>query len=501
MFNDSLKSRRKKLDALSGTRTYDLLVIGGGIVGAGIVRDAALRGLRTALVDQHDFAFGTSSRSSRLLHGGIRYLAQGRVRLVREASVEKTILHRIAPHLAEPLPFIFPAYRQFSDWPFWQLRIGVKIYDLLCGGQNLGRSTSLDKNRLATEVPQLLRTGLKGAVRYFDGFTQDARLVLDTLRSAESAGATLLNYVRFEKSENSSSGFTAHLHDRESNRAFTVRARCMVNATGPWSEEIPGSKVHLRLTKGIHLVFPRELLPVKEAVVITEKNRVLFVLPWGERVIIGTTDTDYTGSPEKVRSNREDVQYLLRTVATFFPGVNLSEDRIISSWSGLRPLIADPRKGPSDISRSHQIRQSHPGWWDVAGGKLTTYRLIAEQTVDQVTHHLAPLSFEPCKTAELPLLPPEQTGGISQVIPPSFCKSLVEHFCHNEWALHLTDIMMRRSSWHFYEGEQGDHARQCATWMAELLGWSNETLELELLEYRRASEGHLIPKSAGGLAT
>src|SRR5690348_12500514 len=175
----------------------DVLVVGGGIVGSGIARDAAMRGLKTGLVEQHDFAFGTSSRSSRLLHGGLRYLAQGRVGLVHEASVEKKIIHHIAPHLAEPLPFIFPTYRGNREWVLWQLKLGVKLYDLLCGGNNLGKSTWLSREQTLYKVPDLSPEGLNGAVRYYDGFTNDARLTLDTLRSAARHGALLLNYCRF----------------------------------------------------------------------------------------------------------------------------------------------------------------------------------------------------------------------------------------------------------------------------------------------------------------
>src|SRR6266567_5221285 len=178
-----------------------LLVIGGGIVGAGIARDAAMRGLRVGLIEQHDFASGTSSRSSRLLHGGMRYLAQGRLGLVREASIEKKTIHHIAPHLAEPLPFIFPTYAGNRDWVLWKLKVGVKIYDLLCGGRNLGKSTWLSPDDTLAKVPELRADGLKGAVRYFDGFTNDARLTLDTLRSAAKHGALLLNYCKFEKAE------------------------------------------------------------------------------------------------------------------------------------------------------------------------------------------------------------------------------------------------------------------------------------------------------------
>ena len=194
-----MKQSWNRVGALNALQeeTLDVLIVGGGIVGAGVARDAAMRGLKVGLVEQHDFAFGTSSRSSRLLHGGLRYLAQGRVGLVHEASVEKKVIHQIAPHLADPLPFIFPTYRGNKNWVLWQLKIGVKIYDLLCSGRNLGNSTWLSKAGVLAKVPALTPVNLNGAVRYYDGFTNDARLTIDTLRSAANAGALVLNYCRF----------------------------------------------------------------------------------------------------------------------------------------------------------------------------------------------------------------------------------------------------------------------------------------------------------------
>ena len=226
-------SRSKAIASLASA-PLDVLVIGGGIVGAGIARDAAMRGLRVGLVEQHDLAFGTSSRSSRLLHGGLRYLAQGRVRLVHEASVEKKIIHHIAPHLAAPLPFIFPAYRGNRDWVLWQLKIGVKIYDLLCGGRNLGKSTWLSRGDVAQKVPTLKAAGLSGAVRYYDGLTNDARLVLDTLRSAARHGALIVNYCRF-KAAARAAVWECQIEDGLTGAPLTVRARAVVNATGPWA--------------------------------------------------------------------------------------------------------------------------------------------------------------------------------------------------------------------------------------------------------------------------
>lgn len=459
--------------------TWDALIIGGGIVGAGVARDAAMRGLKVALVEQHDFAFGTSGRSSRLLHGGIRYLAQGRIGLVREASLEKAILHRIAPHLAQPLAFIFPTYPG-TDWPLWQMRVGVKLYDLLCGGKNLGKSRGLTKEETLRAVPALNPDGLTGAVRYFDGLTNDARLVFDTLRSAARHGATLLNYCQYKDASRGQSGWRCALVNQLDGGACEVCARTVVNASGPWAAKLPHSRVKLRLTKGIHLVMPRGRIPAEDAVVLTEGRRILFVIPWGERLILGTTDTDYSGPLDRVRAEPDDVSYLLRVANEFFPGVKLVREDIVSSWAGLRPLIANANGTASDISRRHQIRNPEPDWWDVAGGKLTTYRLMAEQTVDRLAEK-ANLPSKPCATAGNPLL--DKSDSFSGILPPPFSREAVEHFCFNEWTVHLEDLMIRRTGWHYYDFEPRKKAAQAAEWMAKALGWSESKKQLQRDRY------------------
>jgi len=488
----------------------DLLVIGGGIVGAGVVRDAAMRGLRVGLVEQHDFAFGTSSRSSRLLHGGMRYLAQGRLGLVRESSVEKTIVQHIAPHLAQPLAFVFPTFKGNRNWILWQLKIGVKIYDLLCGGRNFGKSTWLSRDETLQKVPPLRHDDLKGSVRYFDALTNDARLVIDTLRSAAKNGAGLLNYCRF-KTASRNDVWHCEVEDLLTAQSFNLRARSVVNAAGPWADGLPHSQVKLRLTKGIHLVIDRQRLPLTDTVVMTERKRILFAIPWGERVILGTTDTDYNGSLDDVRVEAADVRYVLDIANQHFPDVSLTMKDVISSWAGLRPLIADPHGKPSEISRSHQIDHPEPGWWDVAGGKLTTYRLMAEQTVDQIVKWLsdrdtnsdeavtphdgkvgrgvptAPLSvkkaFFKCRTASEPLVSPAQAERVSGILPPEFSRDVVEHYCANEWAIHLDDVIVRRTRWHYYFPNATQIAQQVADWMSEFLGWSRTTRTAELERY------------------
>lgn len=462
----------------------DLLVIGGGIVGSGVARDAAMRGLRVGLVEQDDFASGTSSRSSRLLHGGLRYLEQGRIGMVRNSSREKICLARIAPHLAEPRAFLFPSYRP-GGRPLWQLTLGVKLYDLLCGGRNLSPSSRLSRTQVETQVPLLNREGLRGAVRYFDAFTNDARLVIDTLRSASIHGAAAANYLRFMHAERKRDQWHCEIRDLISDRRFVVPARVIVNATGPWSEHLGHSGVRLRLSKGIHLVIDRSRLPVPAAVVITEGKRLLFVLPWGERVIVGTTDTDYRGAPGAVAVNQDDIAYLVRALGRFFPAAGISPADIISTWAGVRPLIANPDGSPSDISRKHQLGRPVPGWWDIAGGKLTTYRLMAEQAVNRVIGELG-LPPRSCRTAHEPLLPAEATR-FSSVVPPPCTEAAVRHYVESEWAMRLEDVMVRRGGWQHYHANAAGIAEKAAGWMGAAAGWSAARQEAELAAFRAAT--------------
>lgn len=462
----------------------DLLVVGGGIVGSGVARDAALRGLRVGLVEQQDFAAGTSSRSTRLLHGGLRYLAQGHVGLVHEASVEKKTIHQIAPHLGDPLGFIFPAYRGEGP-PMWQLRIGVKIYDLLCGGRNFQPSRGFSRDETQQLLPALKAEHLRGAVRYFDALTNDARLVLDTLRSAAKAGALLVNYAHFEDTRRDGTAWVSVVTDRLTGAKHTVRARTIVNATGPWADRMPHSKVKLRLTKGIHLVIDRTRLPLPSAVVITEGKRILFAIPWGERVILGTTDTDYRGDPEKVATDASDIAYVLRSVNEFFPRLALRESDIVSTWAGLRPLVANHDGTPSDTSRAHEITSPEPGWWDITGGKLTTYRLMAEQAVDKVVRHLG-AQAAPCRTAKEPLLPAPEVTPYSGILPAPYTREAVEHYVGREWAIRLQDVVLRRSGWFYYERDFAAKLDEVADWMAAAAGWSAEKRAAEVADCRAA---------------
>lgn len=463
---------------------YDVLIVGGGIVGAGVARDAAMRGLRTALIEQYDYAFGTSSRSSRLLHGGLRYLAQGRVGLVYEASREKALLSRLAPHLCQPLDFLFPT-RHGTQWRKWKLHIGVKVYDWMTSDRNFVSSRGLDREETLAALPGLDPTGLSGAVRYYDALTNDARLVLDTLRSAAHAKADLRSYTRLVASERRDNLWHAEVADTYAGGTATLRARTIINATGAWSDRLAPSETTLRPTKGIHLVVHQDRLPIgDEAVVLPEENRLLFAIPWGDRIILGTTDTDYDGPLETPGVTREDIDYVLGVVNTAFPQAGLAPADVLSTWSGLRPLVANEAGDPSDISREHEITQAQPCWWDITGGKLTTYRLMAEQAVDRLLAKTQ-IPARSCSTSDQPLL---TEPAFSAVVSPPVSRDAIAHFAHREAACHLDDVMLRRTSWRHDAPDPAAAAETVAEWLADELDWSDEQRRQELARYQRIVE-------------
>jgi glycerol-3-phosphate dehydrogenase len=360
-------------------------------------------------------------------------------------------------------------------------------------------------------LPGIRAEHLTGAVRYFDGFTSDARLVIDTLRSAARHGAIVLNYCELREAAMDGPGWRCGVRDIVAGADIDVKARCVVNATGPWAALIPHSRLRLRLTKGVHLVidsarstafrrlcgFPAETGTAGDsgqadcsrhfAVVMTAGDRILFAIPWGERVILGTTDTDYAGPPENVAADAGDVAYILDIVNRHFPDAALSSADVIRTWAGVRPLIATGHGGPSDISRAHQILMPEPGWFDVAGGKLTTYRRIAEQVVDRVVEHAGPGAGQ-CRTAVEPLLLREPDPASSGIVPPPMHAELVEHYCRDEWAIHLEDVMVRRAGWHYYHSDAliDAHATRVATWMAAVHGWDTARQAEELARYNKS---------------
>ncbi len=371
----------------------DLLVVGGGVTGTSVARDAAMRGLSVALVEARDFAFGTSSRSSKLVHGGLRYLEQYEFSLVFEAVSERRTLLDIAPHLVKPLGFLFPVY-QGSRHKLWFINAGMWVYD----GLSLFRSPkihrSLNPKAIAEEEPAVKQDGLTGAPLFYDCQTDDARLTLETALDAAARGAVVASWTRLRSLVRDDNGRItgAVVEDTLTGALKEIKAKSVVNATGPWSDRVlamndgPASAGLIRPTKGIHIVVPTAKLPVRNAVVCfhPKDGRVLFTIPWGDATYIGTTDTDWTGDPAKVYATGEDVDYLLAAARGYFPDHPITRDDVLSTWAGLRPLIrpADDNVGESAVSREHSILVGRDGLITIAGGKLTTARRMAAEITD-----------------------------------------------------------------------------------------------------------------------
>lgn len=395
-------SRAAAWRALTALRDeVDLVVIGGGVNGAGIARDAARRGLSVVVVEQNDLAFGTSSRSSKLIHGGLRYLEQYRVHLVFESVTERQRLLACAPHLVAPLGFIFPVY-EGDKQPLAMIRAGMWIYDGLALFRHQ-RHRHLDPRDLREMVPALDAEGLHGAPLYWDCATDDARLTLETALDATEHGALVVNWAKASKLERGAGGRIRRVRIESTigEGSVEIATRGVINATGPWSDatlDATGATqgTLLRPTKGVHIVLDAARLPLPHAVVCRhpQDRRVLFAIPWGDRTYVGTTDTDEAVEPGQVRASRADVRYLLAAVQSYFPRLELGEDDVVSTWAGLRPLISDGDttggKAPSEseVSREHKIMVGEGGMVTVAGGKLTTYRKMAAEVVDVAVEEL-----------------------------------------------------------------------------------------------------------------
>ena len=375
-----------------GDKLFDLLVIGGGATGCSIARDAALRGLEVGLVDRADLASGTSSRSTRFIHGGLRYLRSYEFGFVREGLQERAILLNVAPHLVRPIEFLLPAYRGVVP-SRWLLRGGVALYDLLAGGQRLGESRLLTTGATLNLEPGLRPEGLGGSVRYSDAGVDDARLVVETALSAVESGATVALHVEVERIVPSDHGpSVVLLRDRLGDAKLGVRAAVVVNAAGPWAGSIPSDPAapegadrgtSLRLSRGSHLVVAREALPVSRVVVLPSRRdgRLLFAVPSGEYTYLGTTEIDHQGSPDDVRATREEVDYILGVAGEIFREAP-ARNRVLSTWSGVRPLVDRPRQSTANLSRDFRIVQEGPGILTIVGGKLTSCRRMAEVMVD-----------------------------------------------------------------------------------------------------------------------
>ncbi|MDP2653584.1 MAG: glycerol-3-phosphate dehydrogenase/oxidase [Candidatus Omnitrophota bacterium] len=367
------------IDTFSGP--YDFLVIGGGINGAAIANVASRQGMKVALVEKGDFASGTSSKSSKLIHGGLRYLENFEFGLVREALHERLIQLNAAPHLVKPLSFLIPVYRE-DPRSLWMMKAGVWLYDALSGRYRVGRHQALSAEDILSRIPGIKREGLIGGVEYFDAQTDDARLCLENVLAARAAGAHAANYTEvtgFVKESGRAVGVKAR--DVLQNRNFEIRAGKIVCAVGPWTPGVwgmdsPGGGQKVRTTKGAHIICRRKVSDSALFVQTRDNGRIFFIIPWMGRSLIGTTDTDYHGDPDQVAVAEDDIEYLLKETNRLFPETPFGRTDVVGSFAGLRPL-AYRAGAPSRVSRRHAFEESPSGIVFVTGGKYTTYRRIA----------------------------------------------------------------------------------------------------------------------------
>ena len=498
-----------------------------------------MRGFRTVLVEQNDLGSGTSSRSSRLVHGGLRYLETGDLRLVLEANQERRVLLRIAPHLVWPLPFVFPVHRG-DRVSLWRLAAGMWLYDLLAMFRNVRTHRMLGKRAMLEAEPMLRERGLVGGARFYDAQCDDARLVLATARSAIHHGALVANYLAVLALERTAGRVVgAQVEDRITGERGVIRASVVVNATGPWADRVrlledAGAAPLLRPTKGIHVVVERSRIDHRHGIIFTSPidGRVLFVLPWGDLSYIGTTDTDSTEPPDRLGTSADEIVYLLRSVNARFPNARLAIEDVQGSWAGLRPLLADrDGRAASSRSRDHAIVQGSGGMITVVGGKLTTYRAMAGEVVNRAARELRSRAGRPrsrlARTAEEPLpggeaadLTTFRERGIEIGVMPESVEHLLRHYgteaagiynlgggdrrllrrllpphpaieaevlhaVRRELAQTVEDVMVRRLHLYYEHPERGiPAARRVAELMARERGWD----EARILEEARRYE-------------
>jgi glycerol-3-phosphate dehydrogenase len=449
---------------------FDVVVIGGGASGLGAAVDAASRGYKSALVEAVDFANATSSRSTKLIHGGVRYLAEGDINLVREALRERAILRKNAPHLVHDLGFICPAYRWYEA-PYYFA--GLSAYDLLAGRENFGRSRYLSARETVAHLPALRAQGLWGAIRYHDGQFDDARLAISLARTAIDLGAVVVNYARvvaFERSGSRISG--VRLRDEETGSEVSVRARVVVNATGVFTDELrrlddPAARPLLKLSRGSHIVVPRDVFPGEDALLVpkTDDGRVLFIIPWLGHVLIGTTDIPEAAPSLEPVPTEAEIEYLLHHAARYLARP-IARSQITATFCGLRPLVDGAAASTARLSREHIVETSLSGLVTIAGGKWTTYRQMAQDTIDAALK-VGRLTAVPCRTQDLPLHESMLPGTGVQLHPNlPYTEDDVLYAALHEMARTVEDVLGRRTRASFLDAKA---SAACAPRVAQLL--------------------------------
>jgi glycerol-3-phosphate dehydrogenase len=529
--------RRRRDLARMRQESFDIVVIGGGVTGAGIALDAATRGLTVALVEQRDYAAGTSSRSSKLIHGGLRYLEQLNLSLVREALRERGLLLReLAPHLVRPVSFLYPL-----NHPVWERAyagIGVLLYDTLGGAHHLPRHRHLSRRQALELVPSLRRDALVGAIRYWDAQVDDARHTMEIARTAAAYGAVLATSARVVGLVREGERVVgATVRDQEAGEEFPLLGRQVINATGVWADNIQEmagrGRIQVRASKGIHIVVPKDRIHGDSGLILRTESSVLFVIPWGTHWLLGTTDTDWDLDLAHPAASATDIQYLLDRVNRVLR-TPLTHEDVEGVFAGLRPLLAGESAATSQLSREHAVAQTAAGLITIAGGKYTTYRVMAKDAVDAAARSL-PQRVPACVTDRTPLLGAEgyhalwnrrrrfaeevglhvsriehllnRYGSLSTELldlladrpelgeridgARDYLKVEARYAASHEGALHLDDLLTRRTRISVETFDRGlAAARAVAPLMGEVLGWDEDTVarEIEHYEARVAAE-------------
>lgn len=519
------------------SESFDLLIIGGGITGAGIALDATSRGLKTALIEKKDFAYGTSSRSTKLIHGGLRYLKQLEFGLVKEVGSERAVVHNLAPHLVIPEKMLLPLYEK-RGFGSTLTSLGLKLYDWLAGVKPEDQRKMLTRKQTLKKEPLLNPLDVKGGAIYAEYRTDDARLTIEIIKTASANGATVSNYcegVDFIYDDGKLVGVKAL--NKIKNEIFEIHTAAIVNAAGPWvdilrEKDKSKSGKQLHLTKGVHIVVPKEKLPVSQAIYFDAgDDRMIFAIPRGRITYIGTTDTNYKGSIDEVCTQKEDAEYLISAVNQTFTNADLSLDDIESSWAGLRPLIHEDGKSASELSRKDEIFESTSGLISIAGGKLTGYRKMAERVVDLVVkNYFDEDKLQSCLTGSIPITQPffknideveKYKLRVEEKLRPHQLESYVDYLVSNygkqteeiitrmeaedgnesesllvlaelqfaiekEMVCSASDFFVRRTGMMYFDLPRLKRiSEQCILQMADHLQWNEDQLKAQMKEMQR----------------
>lgn len=488
-----------------GAELWDVCVIGGGATGLGVAVDAASRGFKTILLEQYDFAKGTSSRATKLVHGGVRYLQQGNIKLVMEALHERGILRKNAPHLVKDMSFIVPNYKWWEG-PFYG--IGLKVYDWMAGSLGLGKSRLLSREETLQYAPTLDAEGLRGGVLYHDGQFDDARLAIHLAMTAAGQGAVLLNYCKVEgliKTNGKVTGVNASLGEK----TYAINARAVVNATGVFTDGIlrmddPDSEPIIAPSQGVHIMLDKSFLPGEASILVphTDDGRVLFAVPWHDKIIIGTTDTPVDHVEIEPRAFPEEVEFILKQIGKYLSKVPQASD-IRSVYAGLRPLVKSSSKKTAELSRDHLILVADSGLITVTGGKWTTYRRMAEDTVNTAIEK-AGLSKKECVTMDLPIHETDAAAiaalvkerpALAEKIHPSlhYTQAAIVLAAREELCMTVEDALSRRTRSLLLDAQAAiEAAPLVAALLAEESGRTKEWEAQQVHEFVELAKGYQV---------